>query len=65
MEKSVVWPQEAIYTLLEKVREREVLWNVKNKDYPKKNLRIALFEEVGKELKVEFPSLEHLTAGNN
>lgn len=63
VEKSLVWPQEAVFTLLQKVREREVLWNIKYKDYPK-NVRRAMFEEVGMELKEEYPSLEHLTTGN-
>lgn len=62
LEKSISWPQEAIYSLLEKVKDREVLWNIKHKDYPKKTLRRVLFEDVGKELRVEFPSLKHLTA---
>ncbi|KAK4316351.1 hypothetical protein Pmani_012480 [Petrolisthes manimaculis] len=57
----ISWPQEAIYSLLEKVWDREVLWNIKHKDYHKKNLRRALFGEVSRELKEEFPSMEDLT----
>ncbi|KAK4318383.1 hypothetical protein Pmani_010620 [Petrolisthes manimaculis] len=61
MANLISWPQEAIYSLLEKVRDREVLWNIKHKDYPKKNLRRGLFGEVSRELKEEFPSMEDLT----
>ncbi|KAK4304443.1 hypothetical protein Pmani_023615 [Petrolisthes manimaculis] len=63
MANLISWPQEAIYSLLEKVRDREVLWNIKHKDYPKKNLRRGLFGEVSRELKEEFPSMEDLTPG--
>ncbi|KAK4305939.1 hypothetical protein Pmani_014595 [Petrolisthes manimaculis] len=61
MANLISWPQEAIYSLLEKVRDREVLWNIKHKDYPKKNLRRGLFGEVSRELKKEFHSMEDLT----
>ncbi|KAG0713797.1 hypothetical protein GWK47_015388 [Chionoecetes opilio] len=61
MTTSFSWSTQATFTLLEKVRDREELWKAKHRGYNKKTLRRALFEEITKELKAEFPSLSELT----
>lgn len=39
--------------LIELVRERLVLWDQRDKQYHNRDLRSKLWEEVGKELKIE------------
>ncbi|KAG0727724.1 hypothetical protein GWK47_034061 [Chionoecetes opilio] len=61
MTTSFSWSTQATFTLLEKVRDREELWNAKHLGYNKKTLRRGRVEEITKELKAEFPSLPELT----
>ena len=60
----VHWPHEAIISLLEKVRENEVLWNIRHAHYPKKNLKRQLFSEIKDQLIQNHPRMASLTTGN-
>ena len=49
------WPSHLIISLLEKVRIQELLWDVRSPLYAKKTLKRAKWEEICRELKVEYP----------
>ncbi|XP_037774096.1 uncharacterized protein LOC119570425 [Penaeus monodon] len=56
-----MWNSEAITSLLEKVRQENVLWNIKHPYYHKKTLKRTLFDKICVELKTEYPQLEITT----
>ncbi|KAG0693729.1 hypothetical protein GWK47_027398 [Chionoecetes opilio] len=64
MTPSSAWSTQATFTLLEKVRDREELWNIKHPAYHSQILRRRLFEEIGKELKAQYPALAEITTDN-
>lgn len=46
-------PSEVIYTLLDKIRTKESLWNTNPKDYQSKSLKRTLMDEINRELRHE------------
>ncbi|XP_063858240.1 uncharacterized protein LOC135099708 isoform X2 [Scylla paramamosain] len=44
------WPPEAVYTLLELVKHRDVLWQITHPDYYKKNIKRGLFNKISQVL---------------
>ncbi|KAK4313808.1 hypothetical protein Pmani_014870 [Petrolisthes manimaculis] len=56
------WSSDLIYSLLEKVRPQEALWNVRNPHYSKKTFKRAIWNDICSGLKAEHPeSTPHLT----
>ncbi|XP_076050957.1 uncharacterized protein LOC143031250 [Oratosquilla oratoria] len=60
MDKEISWSTDAIFCLIEKVRQQEALWSVKHPHYHKKNLKRSLFDQICRELKEEYPDMDHL-----
>ncbi|KAK8389102.1 hypothetical protein O3P69_020819 [Scylla paramamosain] len=54
------WPPEAVYTLLELVKHRDVLWQITHPDYYKKNIKRGLFNKICENLKVAYPEMDFL-----
>ncbi|KAK3886480.1 hypothetical protein Pcinc_009351 [Petrolisthes cinctipes] len=61
MDKLIHWSHDAIISLLEKVREKEPLWNPVHPHYHKKSLKQVLYTEICKELQSEYPELQDIT----
>ncbi|KAK3888423.1 hypothetical protein Pcinc_007551 [Petrolisthes cinctipes] len=61
MDKLIHWSHDAIISLLEKVREKEPLWNPVHPHYHKKSLKQVLYTEICKELQSEYPELQDKT----
>ncbi|XP_063884774.1 uncharacterized protein LOC135113439 [Scylla paramamosain] len=56
------WSHDAITSLLEKVRDHEVLWNIRHPHYPKKTMKRRIFEEIRNQLIQTHPEMASLTA---
>lgn len=58
------WPYEAVITMLELVKHREVLWQITHPEYFKKSIKKDLFNKIAENMKVAYPEMDFLDAGN-
>lgn len=58
-----LWSREVQIALIEKVRNEPVLWDTTHPNYKKKLLKRHIYNQIARQLKEQFPSVDGITAG--